>query len=875
MEDKLKTKLLVFLIAGFMALPIHGMPQPNVVERLLVDFHNNHLSGADYTTNIQYPKPVNSAKAKAITKLVFAVGSDFAFVYSAGTSEVVQYFSVAGKAANVAMNIANSEDGWDALDKTSIDLGVELMVELGEVILLREIGSASKRIPGVRTGVALVGVIVQTSRATELNREQLLDEIASQKELLNFAGLVSQDVLKIRNEIERVNNPELQKEYRLLLEAIVKRKAEIAAYKDRITASWGDHKTGISLDAAINEALGHGTSARTIHKAFVDNVNDFVAGKYNEEFFFSALRNEIRQRSAFAVEKEVLSKIKWLTDEAVSKHRQINRYGDRWVVASQKVSSYRALDEMVPWTRRMEQPDLSALTKEISQDIGNRDRVPIKETVTDRGEINKITIPTTEQQEQQRQAGEQRLREVDAKQNDPFQGQMVFVRSGTFTMGCTSEQGSDCFESERPARQVTVSDFYIGKYEVTQAQWQQVMGSNPSYYKGNNLPVESVSWNDVQEFIRKLNQQTGKRYRLPTEAEWEFAARGGNNSQGYKYSGSNSLSDVAWYEGKSGRTSQPVGQKKSNELGLYDMSGNVYEWCNDWRGNYSSTSEVNPKGPSSGSLRIKRGGFWDDNPEYCRVASRGGSRQYDVNSFTGFRLAHSSDLIKEGTSEKSDRGQQKSIIESDYFIDQRDGKKYKTVKIGDQVWMAENLAYLPAVHSPTSGSNTEPRYYVYGYNGSEVATAKQQPNYTTYGVLYNWSAARTACPSGWHLPTDAEWTALENYLIANGYNYDGTKTGNKIAKSLAATTNWSADSDIGTIGNNLSLNNKSGFSALPGGGRDRGGLFEEVGEHGSWWSYTEYDSSNAWGRGFGYDDVLVKRGPGSKSFGASVRCIRD
>ncbi len=168
-----------------------------------------------------------------------------------------------------------------------------------------------------------------------------------------------------------------------------------------------------------------------------------------------------------------------------------------------------------------------------------------------------------------------------------------------------------------------------------------------------------------------------------------------------------------------------------------------------------------------------------------------------------------------------------------------DGRTYKTVIINGKEWMAENLAYLPAVSPPTTGSTTAPHYYVYEYTGTDVAAAKQNTNYTTYGVLYNWPAAQAACPSGWHLPTDAEWTALENYLIASGFNYDGTTTGNKIAKSLAATTNWSASSSTGTIGNNLSLNNKSGFSALPGGYRYYYGYFSTIGSYGHWWSSTE------------------------------------
>ncbi len=216
--------------------------------------------------------------------------------------------------------------------------------------------------------------------------------------------------------------------------------------------------------------------------------------------------------------------------------------------------------------------------------------------------------------------------------------EMVYVEGGTFTMGCTSEQGGDCYNDEKSTHQVTISSFYIGKYEVTQAQWKEIMGSNPGSFKGDNLPVENVSWNDVQEFIRKLNAKTGKTYRLPTEAEWEFAARGGNQSRHYQYSGSNTLGDVAWYYDNSGSKTHAVGSKRPNELGIYDMSGNVWEWCSDWYGDYSSGSQTNPKGPNSGSSRMYRGGSWYGSAEFCRVANRG---YYDPDfryCSIGFRL---------------------------------------------------------------------------------------------------------------------------------------------------------------------------------------------------------------------------------------------
>ena len=200
---------------------------------------------------------------------------------------------------------------------------------------------------------------------------------------------------------------------------------------------------------------------------------------------------------------------------------------------------------------------------------------------------------------------------------------MVYVEGGTFTMGATSEQGSDASSDEKPTHRVTLSSYMIGQTEVTQDLWQAVMGNNPSRFTGGaSRPVERVSWDDCQTFLRKLNSLTGQRFRLPTEAEWEFAARGGNKTKHYKYSGSNTLDNVAWYDENSGSTTHPVGTKSANELGIYDMSGNVWEWCSDWYGSYSSSSQTNPQGPSSGSYRVIRGGSWFNYAWYCRVSYR-------------------------------------------------------------------------------------------------------------------------------------------------------------------------------------------------------------------------------------------------------------
>ena len=215
---------------------------------------------------------------------------------------------------------------------------------------------------------------------------------------------------------------------------------------------------------------------------------------------------------------------------------------------------------------------------------------------------------------------------------------MKRVDGGTFTMGATAEM-SEPFSDEKPTHEVTLSSYSIGETEVTQALWQAVMGNNPSRFKGDNLPVEQVSWDDCQTFIRKLNNATGQRFRLPTEAEWEFAARGGNRSNHTQYSGSSSLDEVAWYYDNSGDKKHPVKTKKANELGLYDMAGNVFEWCQDWYGSYSSSSQYNPTGPNSGWGRVFRGGSWGDVPRCCGSSYRCRITPEDRYSNLGLRLA--------------------------------------------------------------------------------------------------------------------------------------------------------------------------------------------------------------------------------------------
>lgn len=222
----------------------------------------------------------------------------------------------------------------------------------------------------------------------------------------------------------------------------------------------------------------------------------------------------------------------------------------------------------------------------------------------------------------------------------PFSIDMILVQGGSFEMGNSELKDGDCEYIESPIHTVEVSDFMISKYEVTQEQWVSIMNHNPSTVKGDNLPVTNVSWNDVQTFITKLNDKTGKEYRLPTEAEWEYAAKGGNKTVSpNKYSGGNNIGNIAWYSTNSSHKIHPVGMKEANELGIYDMTGNVHEWCSDWLSAYEKGYQKDPKGKSTGNYKVCRGGCAKSPSTGCRVTSR--SLRYNVdtkNDFVGFRL---------------------------------------------------------------------------------------------------------------------------------------------------------------------------------------------------------------------------------------------
>jgi formylglycine-generating enzyme required for sulfatase activity len=211
--------------------------------------------------------------------------------------------------------------------------------------------------------------------------------------------------------------------------------------------------------------------------------------------------------------------------------------------------------------------------------------------------------------------------------------ELVLVKGGCYQMVSNNGDGD-----EKPVHEVCVDDFYMGKYEVTQDQYQRITGGNPSNFKGGARPVEQVSWNNAQDYIRKLNSRSGKNYRLPTEAEWEYAARSGGKDQ--TYAGGDNVDAVAWHSGNSGEQTHPVGQKQPNGLGLYDMSGNVWEWCQDWfdSGYYGKSPRSNPQGPGSGSSRVIRGGGWYFSAGYARAALRNWRGPGDRYDDLGFRL---------------------------------------------------------------------------------------------------------------------------------------------------------------------------------------------------------------------------------------------
>ena len=276
------------------------------------------------------------------------------------------------------------------------------------------------------------------------------------------------------------------------------------------------------------------------------------------------------------------------------------------------------------------------------------------------GQSSVVVLPLQNEQPQQKSPMPYQLPQTSytAQQANSFietanglNMKMIYVEGGTFTMGASSGDG-DAYDFELPAHQVTLDSYYIAEFEVTQSQWEKVMGTTVYQQRdkydslcymrgvGDNYPMYYVSYEEARDFCQELSLLTGKTYLLPTEAQWEFAARGGNKGKNSdnKYSGSYSIDAVAWYESNSNSSTHPVGQKRANQLGIYDMSGNVWEWCSDWYGDYSSNSQTNPTGPSSGQSRVLRGGGWDYNAGFCRVSNRIGHIPSTRYSYFGFRV---------------------------------------------------------------------------------------------------------------------------------------------------------------------------------------------------------------------------------------------
>ena len=396
---------------------------------------------------------------------------------------------------------------------------------------------------------------------------------------------------------------------------------------------------------------------------------------------------------------------------------------------------------------------------------------------------------------------------------------MVSVKGGTFTMGATSEQGSDCDDRECPTHQVTLSDYMIGKTEVTQELWQAVMGSNPSNFSGNNLPVEEVSWNDCQEFIKKLNQLTGLNFRLPTEAEWEYAARGGKKSKGYKYSGSNDIGSVAWYDSNSSDKTHQVATKAPNELGLYDMSGNVWEWCSDWYGDYSSGSQRNPKGPSSGFGRVIRGGGWSDGARDCRVSYRDDFYLDDGAIDVGLRLA-----LAEG--EESQQQEIQTEPKFEYETYTVNGVSFDMVSVaggtftmgatseqGSDAFSEEKPAHQVTLSNYMIGKTEvtqELWQAVMGSNPSNFSGNNLPVEQMSWNHCQEFIKKLNSLTGlQFRLPTEAEWEyAARGGNKSKGYKYSGS---NDIGSVAWYTSNASGTKPVATkVPNELGLYDMSG-----------------------------------------------------------------
>ncbi len=349
--------------------------------------------------------------------------------------------------------------------------------------------------------------------------------------------------------------------------------------------------------AAMKTRLGAGTATGN------DSLKNMLAMVQQKEAQAQKLEKLRQQREA--EERQYQTEIKRLKTEAVNKRR---------AALEADIADYQQIVNS-PYGKNMADVAWQSLIGKYSgtEGIDRGDTYTLRQAV-----VEGVSLAEVREL--------QRLR--------PLVGELVPVSGGCFQMG------SNTSRDEQPVHEVCVDAFSMGKTEVTQGQWRQVMEHNPSYFSscGDDCPVEKVSWDDTQVFIRKLNQQTGKNFRLPTEAEWEYAARSGGQNQ--TYAGVDSIDDLAWYVQNSGGKTHPVGQKAPNSLGLYDMSGNVWEWCSDWydRNYYGQSPKNNPQGPASGSNRVYHGGSWGSEASFMRVTIRGNGGTGNRLFRLGFRL---------------------------------------------------------------------------------------------------------------------------------------------------------------------------------------------------------------------------------------------
>ncbi len=399
---------------------------------------------------------------------------------------------------------------------------------------------------------------------------------------------------------------------------------------------------------------------------------------------------------------------------------------------------------------------------------------------------------------------------LSIKLNNKVSLELVKVEAGSFTM---SAKDGENFSDEKSHTATLTQDFYIGKYEVTQEQWESVMGGNPSCFKGDKLSVESVSWHDAMDFCEKLNKSgkapIGYHFTLPTETQWEYAARGGKKSKGYKYSGSNTVGEVAWYEGNSGDKTHEAGTKKTNELGLYDMSGNVWEWClDDWTDDSREAKAEFTRGKdSSSSFRVCRGGSWDSFARFCRAAYRSCCDPSDSISFLGFRVALAP-VEYRNAEEKQTPSKQSTEAPSETAENETDEENIQVIelnlnnKVSLELVKVEAGSYTMSANDGENYENEVPHtatltqdYYIGKYEVTQEqwdSVMGSNPSYFKGDKLpveqVSWYDAMDFCeklnksgkaPSGYHftLPTETQWEyASKGGKKSEGYKYSGSDT---------------------------------------------------------------------------------------------------